>query len=327
MTAVHFAIVTPGTIRIRVGQGLTNEEREFTMNIVMIDRVRNLRRTVGGRLVQTTADMDRVLAQRRHPVIEPLVADARGGAKGYIEIRTLRDAQLEQRGEGRAGEVDAEADIILAGIHDTCRRYARRLPNSPKGKASKRILRACFRRGLAAVTNIPYEDELVLVEYIHERLTTDLAADAALLGMAPAVEELGEIVPLYRDALSLQEKITAAQVAEAYEAMQVAYFRLAFAVVSMVENAEDRDALLAPIFDQDDRLGAIYAARRAGQTGLSDDIADPDAEADAALQAELDEAEAAREAEQAAGADEVRAEVEGGAPEADQPTVRPIERG
>lgn len=313
------------------------------MNIVLIDRVRQLRRTVAGRLVQTTADIDRVLAQRRHPAIQPHVDAARAAAKSYIEIRTLRDAQLEQRGEGRAGEVDAETDILLAGIHDTSRRYARRLPNSAKGKAGRRILRVCFRRGLAAVTNIPYEDELVLVEYIHERLTHDLAADVQALGLAATVAELGELVPLYRAALALEEKITAADVAEAYEAMQVAYFRLAFAVVAGVEDADDRDALLAPIFDQDDRLAAIYAARRNGQSGLTDDIEDPDAEADAALDAELAEADAARAAEQAAGVDEVRAEVQDAlgepaddalgepavdaAPEADPPPLRPVERG
>ncbi len=285
------------------------------MNIKTIDRVRKLRRQVAGRIVQATDDVQRALDAARHPWLVPLIEAAQRDARAQLEITLRRQAQQVARNEGRAGETDAETDIVLATMHDTAKRYARRMAQHPKGKAGKRILRVCFRRGLAAVINAPYEEEVVLAEYIHEQATTALADDFRLLGLSDAVDELGRLVPQFRDALAMEDRISAAEVAAAYEAMQVAWFRLAFGVVAMVDDAEAQAALLAPIFDQDDRLAAVYAARRSGQPIA--EALDPDAEA--LLEAEAEAEAAARAEEVAAGVEGARAEGEGDVEVDDEP--------
>lgn len=288
------------------------------MNLALIDRIRRLRRTVAGRLIQVTVDVQRIAGERNHPAIVPYADRAEGLARRYIDLRTRRDAQRNARSDGKAGEIDTEVDIYVGLIHEAADRFFRRMPNSAKGKAGQRILRAYFRRGLAAVISIPYEDELVLVEYIHEGLIGPHAEDVRTLAVGPHVESLGALLPQYRDALAIEDRISATEVAEAYEAMQVAYFRMVFAIASAVPSDEDAESLLDPVFEQDDRLAAVYAARRAGQS-VAGAIDDPDAEAEAILDAELAEAEArdAEDREAAAEAEQPAAEQ----PAAEQPAA------
>lgn len=269
------------------------------MNIALIDRARGLRRTVAGRAIQVCADIDRSLIQRPEPLVQDRLQRLRHQSRVYLDHRQRRDAQRTTRGDGRAAAADAQADIHLGIIYDTCDRFVRRAPHSPQGQAAQRILHRFFRRGLAAVVSIPFEDELVLAEYIHSALIAEHAADIATLKLEGQIEALGMILPEYRAALAREVTVTAQQVAEAYEAMQVAYFKLVFTIIGTVDDPDWIDTLLAPVFDQDQRLAALHAARRSGRNNVGLDLDAEAAEALAAAQA----AEAALAAEAQAPAD------------------------
>ncbi len=304
------------------------------MQLVTLDRLRKLRRTVAGRTLQAGTDVERLAGELNHPAVIPYAHRARDAARGHIDLRTGREAQRTDRGDGQTKPIDTETDIEVSIVHDTAKRYAERMPQSAKGKAGARILRHYFRRGLAAVIRVPYEDELILVEHLHEGLTGRHAADAAVLGLTGNVEAIGRLIPQYRASLAAEERISAQAVADAYEALQVAWFELAFAIVTLVRDEDDRVAMLAPVFEQDDRLAALYAARRSGRSDVDLDTLDDEADAEAAalLDAELAEAETNREADLAAEAERVAEEVAPApeaepaeaAPEADPPALRPL---
>lgn len=302
------------------------------MDITHYHRIQKLRRTPPGRGAQAADNVQQIAEPLGYPQLTPFTEAVVEAARFYVDLRGRRLAQRDARGDGEAAEIDKPIDTRVGFIHDTCRKYAVEMPHSEEGRAGKYVLRRYFGRGLKAIVNVSFEEELILVEHVAHGLRTVDARLVDILTIEHHVAALEELLPRYRAALAVEDKVTAGELGAAYEALQMRYLDLVWAIVTLVRDDAHRAALLAPIFEQDDRIAAVYAARRRGQAPA--ESLDLDAEADELLDDELAEADAARAAEEAgeapadAEAERVAAEdadaTPDGAPADEAPGRRPL---
>ncbi len=199
----------------------------------------------------------------------------------YIARRARRRLQRVARSDGEAKRLDRAVDNFLGDIHRALERAPGRYPHHPERHAWAAQLKATyFPDGAYAITSLPYEEELVVAEYIHHHLTTEHAAWCRALRIAGLLEDLGEVLPAYRVALTPDDLITIDEVNEAFGRMQHALCAAVAHVLGRywrLEDVEKRDGLLRAIRDQDQRMADLLAGRRRGD-GVSLDDGPGDAE-------------------------------------------------
>ncbi len=210
--------------------------------------------------------------------LRPFIDGALHATRDYVYVRSLRFGQIQARGEGRAAPIDRRCDVRIGFIHDTCARYVRDLPGSEEAAAAEKVLRRYFPRGLRAFVQAPYEEELIQLEILVDGLSGPDADLARTLTIGHHLAVLVELRPQYAAALEYEDKVTAGELATAWQAVHQAMIELFCAIVTLVRDPEHQAKVLAPIFDQDDRLAAIYARRRSGQNvegeiDLDDEVA------------------------------------------------------
>lgn len=227
-------------------------------------RLQKLRQLPPGRARVAASNVARVAYPLGYLQIRPYVDGVLDRAREYVRIRALRFGQIQARGDGRAGKIDRKCDVRVGFIHDTAKRFVNELPGSEEAEAGERILRRYFPRGLRAVVQAPYEEELIQLQIMVDGLSGPDAELARVLTVEHHVAVLRDLTPLYEDALKYQDKITPGELADAWQAVHRAVIELFCAIVFVVDEEHQAD-VLAPILDQDDRLAAIYARRRSGQ--------------------------------------------------------------
>lgn len=276
------------------------------------------------------AGSDRVVA---------LCAAALVAAGRYIDLRRRRKARRDARGGGRAMAADKRVDARTRSVYKHLTSCVETFADDEKGKAAQRLLDAYFPEGLGVIITAPYEEELVMVEHIAEAFGGREAAVVDELGLRMFVDALEAVLPEYRDSLALEDLVTATEVAAARDEMHLLMLRVVATILA--DHGDDVAAmreLLAPLDDQEKRLGQLYAARRRGQsTGGLDvgagEAADVAREAEAEVLADglLADEEAGFEADldaEVEAEDAVDIEADGpAADEVDPPVVRPIVRG
>lgn len=264
----------------------------------------NRRRLPVGRYTVAVGGTHKRAQRRGADRIVLLCAAALAAADDYIDLRRRRQARREARGGGRAAAADKRVDARVRSIHKHLTSCVETFEGSPKGDEAQRLLDAYFPEGLGAVIGAAYEEELVLAEHMAEAFSGTEAEVIDGLGARIFVDALDDVLPEYRDALALEDLVSATQVAEARDVMHLALLRVVATVLA--DHGHDVEAtrdLLAPIDDQDRRVAALYAARRRGQaTGALDIPVDEAAAAlaeeagDGAFDAAFDEEEAAADA-------------------------------
>lgn len=287
------------------------------MSLHDIDRLGKLRRVPPGRARQAASNIEAIATRLDQPALLPFTERTKDAAMRYVEIRGRRASQRDARGDGRAAERRKPVVTRLAMIYETGRRFSVDMPDSPEGRAGAQLLRVYFPLGLGAVVNTAYEEGALLGDCIAQGLSGPHAELAEALFIQHHVAALQVALPALHEALDVTDRVSAEDVADAYEALQVCYAEMAWAVMVLVREPRDRAALLAPVFDQDDRLAAVYAARRRGQAVA--EVIDLDAEAETIVAEDLADAEAERAAERegAAEATEEDVDVDFDGPEGD----------
>lgn len=249
----------------------------------------------------------------------------------YVDLRARRGVQRIARSDGEARVLDRAVDNFIGDIKRALERAPGRYPHHPERHRQAADLDAkFFPDGANAITNLPYEEELIVAEYLHHHMTTDHPEWCVALRIDGLLADLGEILPAYREALTPDDLITIDDVNGAFDQIQHALCAAVSHVMGRfwrVEDAEARDALLRAIFDQDRRLGELIAARRrSGSGGPALDV--PVAAGDGVEQA-VDVGDAVADlddpADAAPAADAPDPAVEG-APEGDG-TLRPLPIG
>ncbi|MCA9541514.1 MAG: hypothetical protein KC620_21600, partial [Myxococcales bacterium] len=187
-----------------------------------------------------------------------------------------------------------------SGMLQTLVHTARADAGTPLAGVAQSIIDSEFPDGAQPITGLPFEEELIAVEQLVERLRADFGPHLDDLNLTGWLRRLDDLLPTYRDALAREVLITGTDLIDARARMQHGLQRIVAYVLGQYGGegeAEKRTALLSPVEDQEDRLIAMLARRRSGQRTSLDipavvDPADGDAEPmgeDEALFAEEDE--------------------------------------
>lgn len=269
----------------------------MAVHLSTYDRIFGLRRFPPGRLLTVLLAMRSIAEELGVDGLNPRLAEARLRAIHYITLRTRRRAQRVARGGGDARRIDRVIDDDIVEIARVARREAERFPESEAGRAAARLVEAFFQQGVAGIVQLPYDEELAVVEVMMPTMRRDHADAIRLLALERYVARIEAHLPKYRDALSPDALVGSAELGAAYEAMQISLLRVLAWIFGVVDEPSVQRRLLEPVLSHDDQLAAIYAARRRGAAASADDVSPDALELDAEAQAALEaEAEARREA-------------------------------
>ena len=230
------------------------------------------------RQVAVERDLDEML-----PLLDRAIAHERDAQ--YLENR-WGGKTVRARYADELIEVDGIVDQLLAGIRDIARGHALGLPaHHPVAMMCDGFLAELFPNGLAAVTSLPYIDQVLAVEVMLRRLDDDLADAVRRLGLEENRERLRERTAEYRRLVNEGRRdVRFAEVREARRRGQ----ELLRAVIAMAigrfpdiddpAQVEARDALLQPLLLQLDQTRERGRRRRRKGTGADPETADPTSE-------------------------------------------------
>jgi hypothetical protein len=209
-------------------------------------------------------------------------------AQGFTELvkhcdtsiaHDLKTRELERRwageparsaGNTEATQIDNLVDKTLTAIRDHTLAQAQGAPSDdPIHAEAEALLQRIFPVGLAAVTSLPYIDELAAVDDIVTLFKGELAGAVKDLGLGRLVKRLEGLASKYRDALetpppSLLDwgKVRAARSEGQGLLLEAVAIILGKHHQRSAEGMEARMALLGPILQQNEAIGSYLRARR-----------------------------------------------------------------
>lgn len=285
------------------------------------DSIFAVRRFPPGRLYEACDEVSGVARELGRPELASLAREACDAAMSYIALRARRMAQRLARGGGRTREFDRKVDGNFATMHAVLSREASDYADEPSGKRAQVVLETFFPKGLAPVTQVAFEEQVIINEHLIERLVADHGDALGMLGIEREVGRIRDLLPGYRESLKSEETVSPSALGEAYERMQVALMRVVGWIMGVVPEAEERARLMRPVRLQMEKLAAVHAARRRGQS-VMDDVPVESLDLDAEAQAAVEEARAAEAAAALEAGDE-----EAMGDEMMEPVVEPAQPG
>lgn len=269
------------------------------------DQVFSVRRFPPGRIFEAADEVHGYALAKNHDSLAELADAARRAAMRYIELRARRMAQRLARGDGRTREFDRKVDGNFATMYSTLQREATDYGDEPSGKLAQRLLDDFFPRGLNPITQVAFEEQVIVNEHLIGQLVEKHGDSFGMLGIEREVGRIIALLPHYRASLKSTDVVSPGELGEAYERMQVALIRVVGWIMVMIHDGEERARAMRPIRLQIERLAAVHAARRRGQT-VADDVPPEELDLDADARAAVEAAAAARaEVGAAASLDEV----------------------
>lgn len=210
---------------------------------------------------------------------------AQAAAREAWRLNDLWSRRVVSVGRGQAVALDREIDRALVALVQVCEALVKALgAEAGLGALAAAFLDRWFREGVAAVTQLAFEDELAQVQVLLEATTGEGAdaASAGALGLAPFLAQLTTLVPKFEAELG---KVVVGEVSldEVRAARHTLQSALALVVAGIVyefdEDASACAAALAPIRDQQDRLRAARGtSSRREPTDVDPVTGEPEAE-------------------------------------------------
>lgn len=171
----------------------------------------------------------------------------------------------------KAPALDAQIDRTLSAIAAMLDGLVSALPaDAPLARDALLVKNEVFAGGVAALTSLPYEDELGATQSFIRRTTGngDLAAVAARLQLRPLLDRLQDLVGQFQEVLAepatreaSYEQVTAARVATQEKLLQVVARILGTYPTESPTDVTARARLLSPILDQNARIGQSMRRR------------------------------------------------------------------
>ena len=169
----------------------------------------------------------------------------------------------------RASELDVQLDRTLGGMTMLLSGVAHTFGDDGPGLKATALLQRLFPEGAVAITSMNYENELAACEVILKDLNDGRRADAEALGLAPHIQRLEQLLPAFRDALKQEttREVSFDEVREARARAQEAMLHVVSKILgdyggSEPASVETRQALLAPVMNQNRRIAEALSNRR-----------------------------------------------------------------
>jgi hypothetical protein len=191
------------------------------------------------------------------------------------QTRDLEAVWVGQKPDGQfspeARQLDIYVDAAVVALRDGIDAAARTsAPGDPLGEAAVKLGQELYPQGAAAITTLPFVDELGQVQRILARVShADWASTVQALGLSRHVARLAALEPQYSAAIGAPgAKVTFAQVKDARAKGQ----SLMLQAVAMILGRHPSDspadlagraALLGPIHAQNEAIRGYLRSRRA----------------------------------------------------------------
>lgn len=183
-----------------------------------------------------------------------------------MEARWAQQRKVASSSRGRASRIDPAVDRLVTATVDTLQALVRSLGEAhPLRKLAQELLDHCFPGGAHAITSLSYDEELVMVEWLHKELAAR-SKDVAAVGIGVYLEALSAILPKYRAELEAM-KPQGLSYDALLAARKATHARLLRVVARIVDEwgGDDQEetlyTLLTPIVFQNDRVGEYYRSR------------------------------------------------------------------
>jgi hypothetical protein len=178
-----------------------------------------------------------------------------------------RDRQVDEQARERANELDVEIDRTVGALHDTLKAKRKAFRGMDSGEAAAEILEKLFPDGAAGITTLPFEDELSAVRFVVEQLGDNWSDAVDELGVRSEVDRLSSLADQFADALteSAERNTTWDEVRAADQEGQKAMLRVVVEILGRFNRPDEIETareLLAPILEQDERVGDLHRRNR-----------------------------------------------------------------
>jgi hypothetical protein len=212
------------------------------------------------------------------------------------------------------GTVDGLTDQTLTSLRDMLTGNINgALPGDVKAAIAERVRAAIFPNKVAAVTSLPFVEELAALEVILDKLQDELQAEMSELSLTHMVVRLAKLFDMYQSALDEGahqlwfRDVKGARVRGHLNMLEaVSQILGQFFAEEDPDHAQARAELLEPIFEQDQAYRDYLRARRtnSGADGEVDGDVDVDVDDDGDIPVDLDaDDDADADAEPAAATD------------------------
>lgn len=205
-----------------------------------------------------------------------------------LEFAYEQSRAQDSSARGDAFKLDNQLDNLITAIKKLVAARDIDGQDDPVSKASRRVQDVIYPRGVAPIIRQSYEAQLATMDMMIEQFREDLDEEVELLGIDREVSRFEKLVDQFRAELRRNEVPTVSydQVKEARNELHE-YASMAEVVILAAydgmdeETARERESLLAPYTDQQQRVLEAQRRRRSPQdvdpdTGTRlDDDADP----------------------------------------------------
>ncbi len=231
----------------------------------------SINRMPTGRALYALKEMHKVASQRGLEDVEAAteVAVEQGNRAVRVEFSYEQSRADNSDARGKAVELDNRLDAQIGAIQSLV--AARKVgdEDDPVVKAARRVLEVVFPRGVAPIIHQSFEVQLGIMKVMLETFDGDLASEVELLGIEREVQRMGQLVEAFEEELATAEAnvTTFDEVREArellHEYVAIVVGQVIAAYPSLDETAtRERESLLAPLNDQQERVAADYRRRR-----------------------------------------------------------------
>lgn len=164
---------------------------------------------------------------------------------------------------GRAVEIDIRIDYVITGMFQSVVYLRRPLgPTDPVAIKADAFLEEHFSDGAEPITGAEFEDALAIIEDMNEDFAAMSEGDVKDLNIVPYVEQLADLAPKFEAELTRPN--TKMRFAELRKARVEGQRRLNVVLSAITaayhenspEHVEAFNGLIAPILDQNERVGA-----------------------------------------------------------------------
>jgi hypothetical protein len=186
---------------------------------------------------------------------------AHAAALAWFEQQQSYKKQTRSTARGETQRIDRAVDRLLGQVHQICTGLAVLGDSRPEGIAAQAFLEQFFPNGLAAVTQVKFEDQLALMEQMRDALPAAQATVDAL-PIGALLDAVMALLPDYRAELTRSNNFVTADAVRAAEQHARRLLARFVTGVHYTFGAELFDALLAPLTAQVRRYRAALKVSR-----------------------------------------------------------------
>lgn len=220
--------------------------------------------------------LDQVLAAAKdREKLDDVVEHVKVAIAHAKTVRSLESeyavAQSAPKGNAKLVAIDVKVDRAVVALRDAMQAHVNASDDDdPAGDVARNVLADLFPKGVQAITQLPFVDQLSAVERVLAALDSRHADAVETLQLGRFVKRLATVTDLYRAAMQTtppgapdKGKVRAALARNQELLLEVTVMIAGRFPTASAEDVAARQALLGPILRQQEAIGLYIRSRRA----------------------------------------------------------------